>query len=215
MYKHTRPFHAMDRSLKWIFSAVLIVLSIVLVSRGISGVPVAAQSNLLGASELNTLQVQSLDPRTPLRIGSEVEVYRFRINATAPFSLRYLSLFIDSEGLDESSLQEPNNWKIYSTGRNPQLLGQGESLVDQTLLVRMNSSRTQAYIGFSGQNDFVVMTTVKKTASNPRIQAGLSEQKWVWLPYAYTDSWVTLNEKWGAEAIIGLPSEVLEKTLEL
>lgn len=203
----------MDRSLKWIFSAVLLVLGIVLLSRGFAGVPAAAQSNILGATDPVALSAQSLDSGTPLRVGSEVEVYRFRLNADAPFTLRYLTLSVQSQSLDEASLKEASHWKIYTAGRNPQLLGHGERFNDQALLIRMSDSRTQAYLGAKGKNDFVVMTEIKKTASDARISIGLSTENWVWVPYSYTESWVTLQEKWGAQAITGLPSEVLEKTL--
>jgi len=214
------------KSLKWIIAAVVVVALIATAANGFF-------LHLLASEDLETsildVGVEIGDPEElgfvvevpeqsgELSFGSSVEVYRFVLETVGPYSIRYLSFAVDWAGLRNETIAHPSAWKLYKVvdGEVDYLdtIGVAESIEDGVLKMRFSSSRGTAFLG-EGGDEFALVTSVLSDPGSdeePQISVGISGDDWAWVPGIYEGSWMSLEEKYGAEGIAGLPGRVVEK----
>ena len=136
----------------------------------------------------------------PLRYGSQADVFKFRLRSTGDYSLRYLSVNVESEGLS-ASLYDAEAWQVYeSEGKQlSALVGQGEFFEGNELRLRFFSEKDRAYLGKAGIQEFVLTAPVLR--ENPETAVGLEvsfpknrQFEPAWLSGHFTQAWI-LNEK--------------------
>lgn len=156
------------------------------------------------------LTVKSL-PSGDLRLGTQSEVFAFSVAAPMDYSLRYLTVNLEAEGVDEERFYNPDSWKLYTESPRA-LVGKGESFTGNELKLRLEPQRGQAFFGEAGKTRFVLVGNVLKTG-DLTIAAQLTSGYWLWKEGHYVESWFRLTEAKDAASIMGLPSAMLEKSL--
>ena len=122
------------------------------------------QTNVLVIPEIS---VETIIENTELKYGTESEVYRFKIDATAPFTIRYLT-FHSHSGLDWTKFDSADDWKMYEVV-NGEIdysvqVGEGTELSDNGILKMKMFSSGKRDVGFVGEkNTFVLVTDIIKT----------------------------------------------------
>lgn len=159
-----------------------------------------------------------------LAYGTQSEVYRFTLDADAPYSLRYLSFQISHAGLQTTPLSYASNWRLYKVVNGvvdyTNEVGSGEELADGILRVRLSSARGAAYLGEKGKETFALLSTVIKDreadaaneAGGTWMQVMISPAYWAWAPGWHQSAWLSLEEKYDADFVSGFPeTPVLKK----
>lgn len=202
----------MQKRHKFLISAFSIVLGIIIFSVSIES-SLNLQANLLAHPEL---KVSSEIDNSKLSYGTESEVYRFKIDATSPFTIRYLGFEFSHSGLDWTKFDSAKDWKIYEVVNGEidyaDQVGEGSELSGNGILKMKMFSAGKRDVGFVGQkNTFVLVTDVIKAGSDTSFGVMMQSADWTWVWGAYTNSWGTLEKKLGADQVIGLPTEISTK----
>jgi hypothetical protein len=229
------------KCLKWLATAVIIVGLIVVVSNGFflslleeagdlgeastldletemeAEAEVEAIVEIGGPAELG-LEVYVPNQDLELDYGVSSEVYRFGLDAEGPYSLRYLSFQVDWVGLRNESIDDASSWKLFQVvgGEVDWLttIGFGESLADGKLKMRLSSGRGAAFLGEKGKTEFVLTTYVLSdmgSEEDATVSVVMTGDEVSFVPGYYSGSWMSLEEKFGAEFFGGLPGVVVEK----
>ena len=153
-----------------------------------------------------------------LSYSSQAEVFRFTLDSQGPYTLRYLTLSAEAEGLKPIT-----SWTIYPLKgdiidfENP--VAVSEKYQDNLVRFRFSSSASAAYLAQPGDNNFAVVASVLKDTTSD-MEAGLtvafpetlsSDWNWAWLPGEHSEAWLQLGESLGAEEVAGLPGESVRK----
>ncbi len=160
-------------------------------------------------TELEGLTVDFELPRR-LRIGSQAELLHIELLADGPYTLRYLTVQLGIEGLQESAWQDASNWQVYEKGR-PAQIGRGESFSDGQLRVRLEPERGLGFHGEVGKTELVLKTLALQESDDVNLQVSLPREGWEWTPGHYIGSWLHLENLHHGDELNGLPSEPLEK----
>lgn len=167
------------------------------------------QTNVLVIPEIS---VETIIENTELKYGTESEVYRFKIDATQAFTIRYLTFQFSHSGLDWSKFDSADDWKMYEV-INGEIdysaqVGEGSELSSNGILKMKMFSAGKRDVGFVGEkNTFVLVTDIIKTGTDTSfgVMTYTDGMSWVW--GAYYNSWGTLDEKLGSEGVSGLATE--------
>ncbi|QQR54501.1 hypothetical protein IPG41_04865 [Candidatus Peregrinibacteria bacterium] len=166
-------------TLKHLLLAVLLVVLTV-----VTGplVPKAQQVNSLAIGE--ELGVLPMDPelrvilpekRGSIQMSSQSEVLFFDLDSEGPYTLRYLTIFVESEGL-----VLPNkwgDWKLYTVADGRvnygEQVGYAEVFKDGFLRLRVHSTPAAGYWG-EGEAQFALVAPIYKIAGAEKTSLGLS-----------------------------------------
>lgn len=211
--------------LKWSLYAILSVLLIVLFSQGLMRVPYFA--NVLGVYDATNmyLKVETVDTVEQIAYGTQAEIYRFKIDSNASYTMRYITLSINSEGLKLAT--NPFDFKIYRV-RNGKidflsLVGYGEKFYGNQLKMRMFPSPDFSYAGFLGMpynEEFAVVSSVLKdgtdNTNNVFLEAQLLNGSFDDNSFAFkfghdNRSWMNIDSILTAQNIDGLPTDLVNK----
>lgn len=167
------------------------------------------QTNVLLVPEIS---VETVTGNTNLTYGTESEVYRFKIDATQAFTIRYLTFQFSHSGLDWTKFDSTEDWKMYEVVNDEidysAQVGEGSELSDNGILKMKMFSAGKRDVGFVGEkNTFVLVTDIIKTGSDTSFGVMTSAEGISWVWGAYNNSWGTLDEKLGAEGVSGLAME--------
>lgn len=202
----------LEKRAKFLISAFSIVLGIMIFSISMEKTQ-NLQTNVLVIPEIS---VETIIENTELKYGTESEVYRFKIDATAPFTIRYLTFQFSHSGLDWTKFDSADDWKMYEVV-NGEIdysvqVGEGTELSDNGILKMKMFSSGKRDVGFVGEkNTFVLVTDIIKTGGDTSfgVMTYTDGMSWVW--GAYNNSWGTLEKKLGADSIKGLPTNISSK----
>jgi hypothetical protein len=166
------------------------------------------------------LSVLPVEQSTELEYGSRAEVYRFKLSAEKAYALRYLSFNVSWDGLNDSPLSHPTNWHLFLANENEvdylNEIGTGEKLEDDILKMRVSQKNEAALFLPQGEVTFVLTTNVLRDYDSdiePWIEVFMpTEGYFGWTHNLEFSTWMTLEEKFGAELIEGLPSEVINRS---
>ncbi len=176
---------------------------------------------VLASEEPTTLSVTTVGEGGELDFGSQVELYRFSLDANGPYTLRYLSFQIEATGM-QSDWSNPENWALYPVEKNKvqyqKQLGQGERWDAELLQVRLFSPGVEGFLGEPGELTFALTGPVLSSGDgNPHVKVFLPEFSslpysfdWMWTGSHFYDSWLRFEGKAGAESLDGLPTRPLE-----
>ncbi len=218
----------MRRSLLWVSSSILITALIALVSNLLSpsGAFQNAGTNLLNfdllpvynwdadtAAEVN-LTASVPEQSETLSYSSQAEVFEFALSSEGPFTLRYLTLSAQAQGLKTIT-----GWTIYPIV-NGEINYQEPAAVSETyhdnlVRFRFSSSAASAYLVQPGENHFIVVASILKDPAAtvaPELTIGFPDTlnddwNWAWLPGHHDEAWLQLGEGLGAEEVSGMPGE--------
>ena len=222
----------MRRSLHTVGLSILVTLGIAVTANLLSPSPALknAGANLLQFDlmpsynwEADTAAEVGLTAMVPaqsemLSYSSQAEVFRFTLKSQGPYTLRYLTLSAELEGLKPIT-----TWTIYPLKgdeidfENPAAVS--EKTEAGLVRFRFSSSASAAYLAQPGENNFAVVASVLKDPSS-KAAPGLSmafpenlttEWNWAWLPGEHSEAWLQLGESLGAEEVDGLPGEAVRK----
>lgn len=210
----------MPKLRKFIFSAIAATLGIYVVAN-MTTAYVEMRKDFFQTSiqsiqdlDLDVTQVllhASSNDFTGIEYGSLARVMEFSIDANNPYSLRYVTVKIDSSGLSEIK-----NWKVYKMdGRNVDYLTQLGKVIDSKdgfLRIKMyrEDNESAPYLGEEGETKFMLTAEVyddgiknenKLEAYFPSKDLVSGNFDWAWLPGIYTKSWGTSNESYGLSLI--------------
>ena len=223
--------HAMSKRALYPTLAAFLVLGIFLWSNllkpssWIGDIPVASpETNVLAATEnpVDTAAEVGLTVKIPkqsdtLSFSTQAEVLRFTLRADGPYTLRYLTVEVETSGLKPIT-----DWTVYKV-KNGQIdfsesVGYGESPVNNFVRLRLFSSRSAAYLGAEGEQEFAVLASVLKDPAAPAATVSLSlpqelplETDWAWLPGNHGETWLSVGESVGAADVLGLPTKSIQK----
>ena len=223
--------HAMSKRALYPISAAFLVLGIFLWSNllkpspWIGDIPVASpETNVLAATEnpVDTAAEVGLTVKIPkqsdtLSFSTQAEVLRFSLRAEGPYTLRYLTMQIEASGLKPIP-----DWTVYKMKGGQidfsESVGYGETQIDGFVRLRLFSSRSAAYLGESGEQEFAVLASVLKDPAAPAATVSLSlpqelppETDWAWLPGSHGETWLSVGESLGAADVLGLPTKSIQK----
>ena len=164
------------------------------------------------------LSVSIPEQSETLSYSSQAEVFRFTLDATGPYTLRYLTLSVFPEGLKPIM-----TWTIYPLDdglidfENP--VAVSEKYHGNLVRFRFSSSASAAYLGEPGEEAFAVVASVLKESTSdlaPQLTIGFPESlsvewNWAWLPGKHSEAWLQLGESLGAEEVSGLPGKPVLK----
>lgn len=202
----------MEKRAKFLISAFSIVLGIMIFSISMERTQ-NLQANLLVNPEL---EVSSIIDNGKLTYGTESEVYRFKIEGTQPFTIRYLTFAFSHSGLDWTKFDSADEWKMYEVVDGEinysAQIGEGSELSANGILKMKMYSAGKRDVGFVGQkNTFVLVTDVIKTGSDTSFGVATYDGGMSWVWGAYYNSWGLLNEKLGADKVKGLATDSSSK----
>lgn len=212
--------HAMKNSAKHLTLAILTVVLVVVWGRAN---PSTAQSSVLDVSEVATAHLTLSIPEQSETIGisSQAEVLLFNLEAGAPYTLRYLTLVVDSKGLNLP--ENPGDWKLYLVEderiNTSALVGYGEVFKEGLLRLRLFSDPAG---GFNGPADVQSFALIAPLFKNGEEEPSLAltfplylpeELDWEFVESEAMGSWMNVDAGsiLGAEFVEGLPSETLRK----
>lgn len=210
----------MPKSRKYIFYAIAAILGIYVVAN-MTTAYIEVRKELFQTSIQNikdlsldvaqvSLQVKSGDFEG-VEYGSLARIMEFSVDANNPYSLRYVTVKVESSGLAEIK-----NWRVYKMdGYNVNYLDPVGKVVDsKDGLLRIKMYRVDEesapYIGDEGETKFMVTADVYDdgiknentlVATFPPKDQIPSEFDWAWMPGIYTKSWGTSNERYGLALI--------------
>lgn len=210
----------MSKLRKFIFSAIAATLGIYVVANMTTAYvdlrKELFQTSFQGLEDLSldvakvSLHVKSTD-FIDIEYGSLARVMEFSIEANNPYSLRYVTVKVDTSGL-----MEIKNWKVYKIdGRNVDYLTPIGNVVDSKdglLRIKMYRADNEStpYVGEEGETKFMLTADVyddgvvnenKLEAYFPAKDLIPSNFDWAWMPGIYTKSWGTLDERYGLALI--------------
>lgn len=222
----------MRKTLQWVHAALLSVLAITVVSNLVKPTPwfsgelgdLSADVSL--ASEDNPVDTAAevalvaLWPRQndTISFSTQAEVARFTLKGEGAFTLRYVTLSIQSTGL-----KPIQNWTIYEVNesgidfKNP--VGYAEKMDSELLKIRLFSSPSSAYLCEDGEQTFALVAEVLSD-SDPTTSSSLtlsfpsslpSELDWAWLPGVYAEPWINVSESLGVSELSELSELPLTK----
>lgn len=151
---------------------------------------------------------QSLD----LEYGTRAEVYKFKMAAEKAYALRYLSFDVSWDGLNNSPLNAASNWRVFLAESE---VGVGEKLENGRLKVRMFQDEESAL--FLPQGDATLSLTANvlrdyNSESDPFVTVFMPADGYFgWTHNLDFNTWMNLEEKFGADLIDGLPSQSVNK----
>jgi hypothetical protein len=213
----------MRRSFFWVSSAVCLSLFIALIANLISPSPALknAGTNLLAFDALPVvnwdadsavevgLSVRSSEQAETLSYSSQAEVFRFVLDSEGPYTLRYLTLTVESQGL-----KPMDKWTVYRVVDGEvdftKPVAMSERRDGQLLRLRFASSASAGFFADPGKNTFVLVTSVLKDSSS---EGGASltlgfpnapldkEWDWAWLPGHHSGAWLEVGESLGLEEV--------------
>lgn len=169
------------RSLIWVGRALLITLGIVGFSNLIfypsSGATSGADfdrdfdsnfaANILDVPDTAAevaLSVTWPKQSMALSYGSQADLFRFALEAEGPYTLRYLTFHMKTQGLnlgEEWTLYEVRDGQVdfsHSVGESERVVDLGEE--GQTVRLRLFSSKAAGFLGKEGKMEFVVVGRV-------------------------------------------------------
>lgn len=218
----------MRRSLLWVSSSILITALIALFANLLSPSEAVknAGANLL---DFDLLPSYNWDADTAAEVGltvdvpeqsemlsysSQAEVFEFVLYANGPFTLRYLTLNVQTQGLKPIT-----GWTVYPLTdgavdyQSPAAVS--EIYHGDLVRFRFSSSASSAYLVQPGENHFMVVASVLKDPAatvSPELSIGFpdaltEEWNWAWLPGHHDEAWLQLGEGLGAEEVEGLPAD--------
>ncbi len=174
------------------------------------------QANLLRIQGGPELSVRALSSIHKLEAGDFTPVYRFQMRALEPYTVRYLGLNVDFEGLDSTKLGNARQWKIYSDEKRRILVGEGEAFEGDLLRVRLFSSSTSAYFLEPGKTAFLVTAPVRILDSNDaKLTVNVTDDAWLIRSGHFEGPWLNTNDVLYEEAVSGLPTDLLELQADL
>lgn len=238
IYDNSTSRQAMRRSLLWVCFAILLTLGVGFIANLFSSTAVVKNWRVSGlqfdaaveapseVGEADTaaevgLRVEIPEQNEMLSYSSQAEIFRFTLDADGPYTLRYLTLSIHSEGL-----KTHDEWTIYPVEEEG-LVGEridfqnpvavSEKSREDWVRFRFFSSVSSAYVGAEGGRDFVVVGQVIKNPTDPRfplLNVGFPhdlapEWDWAWLPGEHQEAWLQVAESLGVNALADLPDTVV------
>ncbi len=213
--------NCMNASLKHLLLAVLMVLFTVTAGPMI---PKAQQVNSLaigtdlGLIPEDPLLEVSLPEQSPsLSFSSQSEVLFFDLDSSGPYTLRYLSVFVDSEGLTLPS--KLSDWELYTVEKDRvnyrEQVGYAERFEDGFLRLRFYSTPAAGYLG-EGKARFALVAPIYKTKEAEEFFHGFSfpivtpeDFAWEFVAGHHTKPWMDLDSDsiLGTDRLHALPSE--------
>jgi hypothetical protein len=189
----------MNRSLKWISAALMIVLTIVIGARSINGdsvFPESWQANLFAANAGPETLTLTDGETLPLHIGSSVETHRFSLNAGFPYTLRYLTFSVNLQDLLVPSISDWTVYEIYKGDIDYQTkVAQGESYENGLLKLRFFSDRSYGYYG-EGEQEFALVTNLIRNGENTNLSLEQANPdgfyRWAWVEGHFEEPWSEL-----------------------
>ena len=215
----------MKKSLPAVLAGLLIVLAVESIS--VFGPQLQPLNQLGQASVLNSVkELEPVDLKIlpsqevfSLRYGTQSEVLHFGLEASAPYSWRYMSVHYEGLGLDPR-IEDPSSWTLYAvdpSSKQWKKIGRGERVSGGDVLIRVEPIQGLPYLGSTGKTDFVVTTTLLKAedATEAQFKLSIPERGWEWADGEVTSSWISVQNKRHGQDIKGLPGEMLEEEGDL
>jgi hypothetical protein len=209
----------MTHSAKHLALAFLVVVFLVLFGRSGWMDSQSGQSSLLTAttepgaefSKDPHLFLSIPDQSKTLGFSSQAEVLFFDLEAQAPYTLRYLTVALKSEGVELP--ETPGEWKLYSVhkGRvdHSGPVGYGEKMAEGFLRFRLFPSSEEPALGFqgtAGTHRFAVVAPLYKAADPYSLSLTFRKNLPAGWDWEYTSGvagpWMNVSP----EAILGVES---------
>lgn len=210
----------MNDTLKHLALAVLLVVLVV-----VSGplIPKNQQADLLEAGAVEQvptdphLSLSFPEQSDRLQSSSQSELLFFTLNSEGPYALRYLTLFVEAEGVNLPA--KAGDWKVYvvEEGRvnYREEVGYGESFKNELLRLRMTSDPAKGYEG-EGESEFALVSPLYKTSDEAELRFNFpkflpEDMEWEFVAGQPAQAWLDLNEEdlYHAERVEGLPSALI------
>lgn len=212
--------HAMTNSAKHLALAVLTVVLVVVWGHAN---PSTVQSSVLSSPEAPAVELTLSLPEQSTNIGisSQAEVLFFDLEAGAPYTLRYLTLAVEGEGVQFP--ENPGDWKVYLAEDEridfSALVGYGEIFKEGLLRLRLFSDPAGGFKGTLDTHHFALVAPLYREQDlAPSLELYFpqdlpDELDWEFVEYEDSGSWMNIEGSsiLGAEFVRGLPSETLRK----
>lgn len=205
--------HRFPNPYKLLLIGALFLLGIFIFSLSAKKVAgILEQTNLLNRGYIYA-ETEIVEANQKLSYGSESEIYRFKLNSTRDFSIRYLVLSFESGGLMNDRLNAVSDWKVYENSSG-KIIGEGVEIIEGKLRVKLFEAgqKDMAYILPAGNNSFSVSAPIidDKYFGPDFVKVRLESDgvfEWTVSDVAFEKSWGSFEgEKGGAEKVLGLPT---------
>ncbi len=214
----------MNTGIKHLVLAVLLVILVVLAG---PMVPRSTEVSVLGVGEaLGTfpsdpqLSVELPKQSDKLAISSQSEVLFFDLNAEAEYTLRYLTVVVESQGLTLPA--KLSDWKVYPVqdGRVDyrESMGYGEEMQNGLLRLRLFSNPAVGYLGEEEASFALVAPIFKNGEAEAYLKLTFpkllsDEFGWEFAAGHHTEPWMDVDSAalLKTDQILGLPSESVER----
>lgn len=205
----------MRDSFKHLTLAILTVVLVVVIGQnpGMNGQWGQASS----FQEFPQLELSLPEQSDEIRASSQSEILRFALDSNTSYTLRYLTLAIEGQGLKWP--ETPKEWKVYEVTEEgidyQKEMGYGEVFEEGFLRLRFFSDAARGYYGEAGEKEFVVVAPlyIESTPANLKLSfpSTLPEDfDWEFLYGIETRSWMELDPEllMDATQVNGIPSEI-------
>ena len=157
---------------------------------------------------------------TKLQVSSQSEVLFFDLESEGPYTVRYLTLAVESEGV--SLPAKSSDWAVYSAENGrvdySQKVGYGEQFSNGLLRLRLSSTPAAGYLG-EGEDDFALVAPLfKDGATEAMLRLTFpkflpEEGGWEFVTGHHQEPWMDLAKEsiLKTEAVLDLPSESIVK----
>lgn len=223
---------SLPKSLKWAIAAPLSVVVIVLIANLFKPspwfaerLPVNQQEVELasGDGQVDTAAEVNLTAEWPsqsdtLSYSTQAEVARFTLTGKGPFTLRYLTLQVESH-----ALKPIENWKVYEVQHDSvdfkKPVGFVEKSEGSMLKVRLFSSPASAYLFEDGEQTFALVAQVlgdPTSSESPSLTLNFPRElsadfDWAWLPGLHSQPWIDVEENLGIIEVGAVSQKPLTK----
>lgn len=218
-----RTMKDMNATLKHLVLAVLLVVLTVVAG------PLIPQNQAVNSLAIGEeLGVVPSDPELSvtlpeqsgqLQVSSQAEVLFFDLESQGPYTLRYLTISLESEGVILPS--EGGDWKVYTAEEGRvnyrEQVGYAEQFKDGFLRLRLYSSPAAGLLG-EGTASFALVAPIYKVSGAEDASLHLSFPQevpeglgWEFVTGHRTGPWMDVDPILDSKQLSALPTEVVEK----
>lgn len=164
------------------------------------------------------LTVEIPKQSTTLLYSTQAETFLFTLTADGPYTLRYLTIQAEAHGLKPIT-----TWTLYEMHNNAidftKPIGTSEEHEGNLFRIRLYSSRSAAYVGEAGEQNFVLVASVLRDPVSTE-PASLTFSlpstlpptlNWAWLPGEHLEAWLNVTESLDVLEVAGLPTDAVQK----
>jgi hypothetical protein len=209
------------KAFKWILASILITASVIGFCRLATFLNL--NGTVFGANVLNAPEflVTTVKQSSTISYGTQSEIYRFSVNASTAYTLRYLTASIKADGLKIPS--NPALFKVYEVRGDKidfsRTVGYGEKIEGNEIRLRFFSDESDGsygFLGVKGKTIFAILSSVLKDTSSTAQKSlqvclvpGSSKLlNWAFIFGHDNRAWMDIENALGAGSVSGLSTEM-------